>query len=116
MTGEIGELVGQDFEDRRIDLDAADLLGAEKHRGKDVAAAAHADHRDVGRRLHQIGGIDDVVLQVGQLAEIAIVPGDDRSRIRVDVEIVLFDFRLRRAGEAPAERRASPNAVTLTRE
>ena len=117
MAGEIGELVGQHFEDRGIDLDAADALGAEQQRGKDVPAAADADDGDVGRRLHQIGGVDDVVLQIGQLAEIAIEPGDRPSRIGVDVEIVLVDLRLRRAGEAPAERAGFSRAVApCTRE
>ena len=73
MAGEVGELVGEDFEDRGVDLDRADALGAEKQPGKNVAAAAHADNRDVGHRLHQIGGVDDVVLQVSELAEVAIV-------------------------------------------
>ena len=50
MAGEIGELVGQRLEDRRIDLDAVDVLGAEKERGENVAAAADADHRNVDRR------------------------------------------------------------------
>src|SRR5665647_1620091 len=77
MAGEIGELVGENFEDRGIDLDSADVPGAEKQPGKHVAAAADADDGDVGRRLYQVGGIDDVVLQVGELAWIATVPGDD---------------------------------------
>src|SRR6202023_157011 len=64
MAGEIGEFVGEDVEDRGIDLDAMDTFGAEQQRGEDVAAAADADHGNVGRRLHQIGGVDDVVLQV----------------------------------------------------
>ena len=65
MAGEIGELVGEDFEDRGIDLDSADALGAEIERRKNVTTAAHANDSDVGRRLHQVGSIDDVVLQVG---------------------------------------------------
>ena len=116
MAGEIGEFVGEDLEDRRVDLNAVDVLGAEKQAGEDVATATDADDGDVGRRLHQIGGIDDVVLQVGQLAEIAVVPGDDRAGIRIDVEVVLLDFGLRRVGEAPAERNAVLRAVTRTRE
>ena len=72
--------------------------------GKNVAAAAHANDRDVAGRLHQIGGVDDVVLQVGELGDIAIIPGDHRAGARVDVEKVLVDFHLRRVGEAPAER------------
>jgi len=47
MAGEIAELVREDLEDRGIELDAADALGAEIQRGKNVAAAAHADHGDV---------------------------------------------------------------------
>ena len=116
MAGEIGELVGENLEDRRIDLNSADVPGAEKQPGKHVAAAAHADDGDVGRRLHQVGGIDDVVLQVGQLAEIAVVAGDHGGRIGVDVEAVLLDLHLGLVGEAPAGRSASPSAVTLTRE
>src|SRR5580692_2090910 len=104
MTGEIGELVGEDFEDRRVDLDPAYMFGAEKQPGKNVATTADADDRDVGGRLHQIGGIDDVVLQVGELADIAIVPGDDRGRVRVDVETVLIYLDRRRMSEAPADR------------
>ena len=102
MAGEIGEFVGQDLEDRRIDLDAVDMLGAEQQRGKNVAAAADADDGDVGRRLHQIGGVDDVVLQIGELAEIAVVAGDDGRRIGVDVEIVLVDLGLRRRAQSPS--------------
>src|SRR5450759_1026077 len=104
MAREIGELVSEDFEDRGVDLNSAYLLGAEKEAGKNVTTAAHANDSDVGRRLHQVGGIDDVVLQIGELADIAIVPGDDRGRIRVDIEVVLVNFRLRRVGEAPAGR------------
>ncbi len=104
MAGEIGKLVGQHFEDRRIDLDAVDMLGAEQQRGKNVPAAAHADDGDVGRRLHQIGAVDDVVLQIGELADIAVVTGDDGRRIGVDVEIVLLDLALGRVRETPAER------------
>ena len=104
MAGEVGELVGEDFEDRGVDLDPADVLGAEKQPGKNVAAAADADDCDVGRRLHQIGGVDDVVLQVGELAEVAIVPRDDGSRSGIDIENVLVYLRRRRMGEAPAER------------
>ena len=104
MAGEIGELVGENFEDRGIDLNSADVPGAEKQPGKNVTAAADSDDRDVGRRLHQIGGIDDVVLQVGELADIAVVAGDDGGRIRIDIEAVLFYFRLRRVGKAPTDR------------
>ena len=64
MAREIGEFVGEYVEDRRVDLDAVDPFGAEQQRGKNIAAAADADHGDIGRRLHQIGGVDDVVLQV----------------------------------------------------
>src|SRR4030081_972231 len=77
MAGEIGKLVGQDFEDRGIDLNSVDAPGAEVEPGKNVTATADADNGDVGRRLHQIGGVDDIVLQVGELADIAIVPGND---------------------------------------
>ena len=80
-------------------------LGAEQQGGKDVAAAAHADDGDLGRRLHQIGGIDDVVLEVAELAHVAVVPGDDGGRIRVDIEAVLFDPGLWRARVTPAKRR-----------
>src|SRR5258708_14870436 len=104
MAGEIGELVSEDFEDRGVDLNPADAPGAEKQPGKNVTAAAHADDRDVRRRLHQVGRIDDVVLQIGELADIAIVTGDDRGGIRVNIEVVLVYFRLLRVGEAPAER------------
>src|SRR5882724_3960893 len=106
MTGEIGELVGEDLEDRGIDFNSAYMAGTEKQPRKNVPATAHADDSDIGRRLHQVGGIDDVVLQIGQLADIAIVPGDGRGRICVDIEIVLVYFRLRRASEAPTERSA----------
>src|SRR5260370_1004137 len=108
MTGVIGEPVGEGFEDRGIDLDPVDVLGAEKQRGKDVATTADAYDSDVSRRLHQIGGIDDVVLEVGELAKIAIVPGNDGCRIRVDIEVVLVYFCLRRAGKSPTERSAFP--------
>src|ERR1700733_2191290 len=104
MAREISELVGENVEDRGIDLDAVDTLRAEKQPGENVTTAAHADDSDVGRRLHQIGGIDDVVLQVGELADVAIVPGDDGGRIGVDIEAVLLYFRLRHAGETPAKR------------
>src|SRR3978361_913456 len=86
MTGEVGELVGEDFEDRGVDLNPVNVLGAEKQSGKNIAATTDANHRDVGGRLHQVGGVDDVVLQIGQLADIAIIPGDDRGGIRIDVE------------------------------
>src|SRR5271169_6999828 len=105
MAGEVGELVGEDFEDRGVDLDPAYVLGAEKEPGKNVATATHADNRDVGHWLHQIGGIDDVVLQVSELADIAIEPRDDRVRTRIDIEDVLVYLRLRSVGKTPAERR-----------
>src|SRR5882724_10686179 len=104
MAGEIGELVGEDFEDRGVDLNCAYVLGAENEPGKNVTTAAHANNRDVGRGLHQVGGIDDVVLQVGELADVTIVPGDDRVRTRVDIEDVLIYLYLRRVGKTPAER------------
>src|ERR1700704_5392006 len=104
MAREIGELVSEDFEDRGVDLNSANVLGTEKKAGKNVTTAAHANDGDIGRWLHQGGGVDDVVLQVGELADIAIVPSDDRARIRVDVEVILVYFHLRRVGEAPAER------------
>src|ERR1700683_445112 len=104
MAREISERGGENVEERGIDLDAVDMLRAEKQPGENVTTAAHADDGDVGRRLHQVGGIDDVVLQVGELADVAVVPGDDGGGIRVDVEAVLFYFRLRRTGETPAKR------------
>src|ERR1700720_3421598 len=104
MAGEICELVGEDFEDRRVDLNSAYVLGAENEPGKNVTTAAHANDRDVGSRLHQIGGIDHVVLQISELADVTIVPGDDRVRPRVDIEDVLVNLYLRRVGKAPAER------------
>src|SRR6185437_3389853 len=103
MAGEIGKLVGQHFRYRGVDLDAADAAGAEHQRGQNVTAAADADHGDVGRLLHQIGRVDDVVLQISELAEIAVEPGDRRSRIGIDVEIMLVDRTNRFVGEAPAE-------------
>src|SRR5712691_12448688 len=102
MAREIGELVSEDFEDRGVDLNSVYVLGAEKEPGKNVTTTAHANDSDVGRRLHQVGSIDDVVLQIGELADIAIVSGDDRGRIRVDIEVVLVYFRLRLKGHAPA--------------
>src|ERR1700716_1380539 len=104
MAREVGELVSEDFEDRRVDLNSAYVLGTEKQPGKNVTTAPHAYDRDVGRRLHQIGGIDDVVLQVRQFADITIETGDDGGRIRVDIEMVLVYFGFRRVGDAPAER------------
>src|ERR1022692_3538159 len=104
MTGEIGELVGEDFEKRGVDLDPAYAFGAEKQSGKNVATATDAHNSDVGGRLHQVGGVNDVVLQVGELANIAIIPGDDRGRIRVDIEAVLVYFHRRCVGEAPTDR------------
>src|SRR5580693_10683340 len=106
MTGEIRKFVREDLEDRGIDFNSADALGSEIQRGKNVATAADADDSDVARRLHQVGGIDDVVLQVGELADIAVVPGNDGRRIRVDVEVVLVYFCLGVMGEAPTERNA----------
>src|SRR5216683_7611328 len=99
MAGEIGELVIEGFEDRGVDLESAYVIGAEKEPGKNVTTAAHPNDSDVGWRLDQVGGIDDVILEVGQLAEITVVPGDDGTRICVDIEQILVDFRLRRAGE-----------------
>jgi len=106
MAREIGKLVGEDLEDRGIDLNSVDAPGAEVEPGKNVAAAADADNGHIGRRLHQIGGVDDIVLQVGELADIAIVPGDDGRRIGVDIEALLLDFHLRRVDEAPTDRSA----------
>ena len=45
MAGEIGELVGEDFEDRGVDLNPVDALGAEKQPGKDVTAATTPPRR-----------------------------------------------------------------------
>src|SRR5690348_9813064 len=104
MAGEVGELVGQDLEDRRIDLDAANPPGAEKQAGENVTAATDADDGDVGRRLHQIGAVDHVVPEVGELAEVAVEFGDNRPRIRIDVEEALFDSGFRRVRKTPAER------------
>src|SRR5882762_7476612 len=104
MAGEIGEFVGQDFEDRGVDLNAVDAPGAEIQPGKNIPTAAYANDGDVSWRLHQVGGIDHVVLQVRQLADIAVVPGNDRACISVDIEEVLIDCHLRRVGEAPTER------------
>src|SRR6185312_16856186 len=106
MAGEIGELVGEDFEDRGVDLNPAYMFGAEKQSGKNVTTTADADHGDIGGRLHQVGGVDDVVLQVGELADIAIVPGDDRGRIRVDVEAILVYLHRLRVRVAPTQRGA----------
>src|ERR1700682_1885989 len=39
------------------------------------------------------------------------MPGDDGTRICVDIEKVLVDFRLLRVGEAPAERSAFANTL-----
>src|SRR3982074_1867919 len=103
MTGEVGEFVSEDFEDRGVDFNSVYALGAEIKRGKDITTAPHADDGDFGRGLHQIGGIDDVVLQVRQFADITIVTGDDRGRIGVDIEIFLIYLGLRRMGNAPAE-------------
>src|SRR5712671_7546432 len=104
MAGEVGEFVSEDFEDRGIDFNSVYALGTEIKRGKNITTAPHADDGDFGRRLHQIGGIDDVVLQVRQFADITIETGDDGGRIRVDIEMVLVYFGLRRVGDAPAER------------
>ena len=111
MAGEIAELVREDLEDRGIELDAADTPGAEIQRGKNVAAAAHADHGDVVRLLHQIGRIDHVVPKVGQLAEIAGEAGDGGSCIRVDIEIMLLDRGLWLMGKSPAEREGLSNRL-----
>ncbi len=64
MAGEIGEIVGEDFEDRRVDLDSANVFGAEQEPRQNVPTAAQPDDSDVGKRLHQIGSIVDAVLQV----------------------------------------------------
>src|SRR5882757_5870338 len=101
MAREVGELVREDFEDRGVDFNSVYALGTEIKRGKNITTAPHADDGDFGRRLHQIGGIDDVVLQVRQFADITIVTRDDRRRIRVDIEIFLIYLDLRRVGNAP---------------
>ena len=93
------------------------MLGAEKQPGKNVAPAAHADDGDVGRRLHQIGGIDDVILQVGELADVAIVPGDDRGGVRIDIEDGSGLFWSLGVWAKPQPNGAVlPSAVTLMRE
>src|SRR5260221_10595916 len=102
MAREVGELVRENFEDRGVDFNSVYALGTEIKRGKNITTASHADDGDFGRRLHQIGGIDDVVLQVGQFADITVVTGDDRGRIRVDIEILLIYFGPRRSGNAPS--------------
>src|SRR5438552_16049965 len=79
MPGEIGVLVSEDLEDRGVDLNSTDVSGAEIEPGENVTTASYTHDGHVGERLHQVGGIDDVVLHVGKLAEIAIVPGDDRA-------------------------------------
>src|SRR4051812_43021624 len=104
MAGEVGEFVGEDLEDRRIDLNAADALGAEKQAGENVTAATNADDGNVGRRLHQIGAVDHVIPEVGELAEITVELGDNRPRIRIDVEEALFNSGLWRVRKTPAER------------
>src|SRR5437762_2714076 len=104
MAGEIGEFFGEHLKDRRIDLNAAYLLGAENQARKDVAAATDANDRDVGGGLYEVGGIDDVIFQVAEFADVAIVPGDDRPCIGIDVDVILIDPDLRRAGVSPAER------------
>src|SRR3984893_5254401 len=106
MTGEVREFVGEHLEDRGIDFDSADMAGSEIQRGKNVTTAADADDSDVARRLHQVGGVDDVVLQVGELADIAVVPGDDRGGVCVDIEVVLVYLDPGGVGEAPTERGA----------
>src|SRR5271169_6063763 len=80
MAGEIAELVSEDFEDRGVDLDSEDVLSPEKESRKNVPTAAHAYDRDICGGLHQIRRVDDVVFQIRQLADIAILPGDHRTR------------------------------------
>ena len=116
MAGEIGELVGEHLEDRRIDLDAVDFLRAEKKPGENVTAAADADDGDVGGRLHQIGGIDDVVLQVGELAMSpscrVMTVAASASMSRWSCSIFVSGAR---ANPQP-NGTVSPSALTLTRE
>jgi hypothetical protein len=64
MAGEIGELFGEHFEDRRVDLNCANPAGAEEQTGKDVTTAADANDSDVSHRLHEVGCIDDIIFQV----------------------------------------------------
>ena len=104
MAGEIGEFFGEHFEDRRVDLNSANPAGAEEQTGKDVTTAAHANDSDVGRRLHEVGCIDDIIFQVGELSDVAIIPGDDRACIGIDVEVVLVDPSLRSPDQTPAKR------------
>src|SRR5882724_7213426 len=104
MTREIGELIREDFEDCRVDLNSADSLGAEIEARKNVTTAAHAHDSDVRRRLHQVCGIDHVVLEVGELADVTVIFGDRRSRIGVDIEVMLLYFGIWFAGETPPER------------
>src|SRR5207302_11122024 len=79
IAGEIGEFFGEHFEDRRVDLNSANPAGAEKQTRQDVTTSAHANDSDVGRRLHEVGCIDDIIFQVGELSDVAIIPGDDRA-------------------------------------
>ena len=67
MTREVGELVGEDFEDRGVDFNSAYALGTEIKRGKNITTTSHADDGYFGWRLHQICGIDDVVLRYDSL-------------------------------------------------
>src|SRR3569832_158075 len=102
VAGEIGKLVSKHLEDRGIDLNSVDVLGAEIKPRKNVAPSADANDSDVDRRLHRVGSVDDVIPQVRELADIAIVPGNNRACIRIDIETVLLDFRLLDVGETPA--------------
>jgi hypothetical protein len=104
VSGKIGELFGKHLEDRRVDLDAPDSAGAEVQPRKNIAAASHAYNCNVGRRLNQIGGIDDVVLQVGMLADIAVKPRDDGGGVRIDIHVVLVNPGVGLVGQSPAER------------
>ena len=79
------------------------MLGTEKEGRKNVSTAAHANDGDVGWCLHQVCGIDDVVFQIGELADIAGQPGYWRARACVHVEEVLVYLRFMRVGEAPAD-------------
>ena len=111
MAGEVAEFPGQDIEDGRVDLDAGDALRPEIKGGQDIPAAADADDGHIRGRLHEIGRVDDVLAEIGELAEVAVHPGDDGRRIGVDVEIVLVHRGLRRMRHAPAERRAHPERL-----
>src|SRR5438105_6829279 len=105
MAGEIGEFFGEHLKDRRIDLNATYLLGAENQTGQDVAAAANANDGDVGGRLYEVGGVDDIIFQIAEFADVAIVvPGDDRTCIGIDIDVMLVNPDLGRAGKSPADR------------